>query len=810
MKLIHYSRSVLLLSTVILSFSAGTTSAQNTTSDDVLEEIITIGTRTSGRSVIDSPVPIDVLSPDDLRQSGALQGEVGELIGALLPSAIMRRNSNSDLADVVRTVSLRGLSASQTLVLVNGKRRHNISIVAGAAVDLNNIPSSSIKRIEVLRDGAAAQYGSDAIAGVINIVLKDADEGGSLSATYGAHVTEFEPTASDMTDGQTIYVLGNKGFKLNEGGFLNVSAEFRNREATNRGGAPASIPPFFIENQTPPNLALNGHRNFRAGDSAFTDINTVFNTERRFSEKTDLYAFGSFSYREGEGINFFRFPDSSANVPSIHPNGFLPITDTKQLDYSVAVGAKSETASNWNWDASVTYGANDFDFDMSNSLNASLGTASPTEFEVADYKYQDIILNFDMSKPLDVDMFNNPLHVAYGVEYRHENYETESGDEASYVAGPLASSGAPIGVQGNGGLRPQDTVDESRDEVAVYLDLETNINDRFLLGAAGRFEYYSDFGETINGKITARYEVTPQFALRGTISTGFRAPSLTQAFFKGGTTDFAATSNMLVSQAFLPANDPIAQLLGAEELDAEESFNYSLGFTFNTDFGFNLTVDVYQIDIDKRIVGSQTIGGAAVTNFINSNLGIADIQSLRYFTNAIDTETKGIDIVADYTFDVTAASKLNLRAAGSYAVTNVEKVKANPAVLNTLGIGAVIFGDDAITGTERGRPRAKVVLSGNWTTDRLSILLRGSYLGTTQHNTPFGQQHHGSEWLLDMDLEYNLTKNISVAIGGNNILDNYPDLTVFGNSFFGNLPYDVVTPIGMNGAYYYARISYNF
>jgi iron complex outermembrane recepter protein len=809
MKIIRESHHVLLVSAIIISSFINTTRAQEAESDTVLGELIVTGTRTPDRTVIDSPVPIDVLGPDDFRQSGAVQGEIGELLDTLLPSAFMSRNSNSDLADVVRTVRLRGLDPAHTLVLVNGKRRHSISIVAGAAVDLNNIPSSSIKRIEVLRDGAAAQYGSDAIAGVINIILKDADDGGSLSTTYGGHVTNFKPIGDHIADGQTFYLSGNRGFKLSRDGYLNLSAEFRDREATNRGGAPANIPPGFIVPQTAPNLALNGKRNYRAGDSAFTDVNTMFNGGMNLFKDIELYTFGSFSYREGEGLNFFRFPDESANVAAIHPNGFIPITDTTQLDYSLVIGAKGETASDWRWDTSLTYGANEFDFDMSNSVNASLGTASPTDFNVANYKYQNIILNIDLSKPFDVGLLNNPLNVAYGLEYRHETYATDSGDEASYIAGPLAAT-APIGVQGNGGLRPEDAVGEARDEVALYLDLESDVTDSLLLGAAGRLEYYSDFGEAINGKLTARYEVTPQFALRGSAGTGFRAPSLTQSFFKGGTTDFDVASLRLVSNSFLPVNDPVAQLLGAEELQAEESQNFSVGFTFNTDAGFNLTVDAYQINIDDRIVLSQTIGGAAVTAFINTNLGISNISSLRYFTNAVDTETKGIDIVADYTFDVTDYSTLNLRAAGSYAETNVEKVKDNPAVLDGLGVGATVIGVNGIKSIERGRPRSKVILSGNWITDNLSALVRATYLGTTEIKTNFGQQKYDSEWVFDIDLEYRLTEKISLAIGGNNILDNYPDLTVPGNSFFGNLPYSNAGPIGMDGAYYYARLTYNF
>jgi iron complex outermembrane receptor protein len=323
--------------------------------EQTLGEVIVTGTRVRGRTAIDSPVPIDVLDDEDVRRSGAIPGELGEVLDTLLPSAFMARNSNSDLSDVVRTVQLRGLEPAHTLVLVNGKRRHNISIVAGAAVDLNNIPVSSIERIEVLRDGAAAQYGSDTIAGVINIILKGADDGGSLSATYGSHVTHFDPTDERLTDGETFLASANRGLKLGDNGYLNLTAEFRDRNATNRAGAPDEIP--FFENQTPENLAVIGRRNFRAGDSAFRDVNSMFNAGVELAEELDLYAFGGVSYREAEGLNFFRYPDSSGNVQAIYPNGFIPITDTTQFDYSATAGAKG-VANDWNWDSSLSFGGN--------------------------------------------------------------------------------------------------------------------------------------------------------------------------------------------------------------------------------------------------------------------------------------------------------------------------------------------------------------------------------------------------------------------------------------------------------------------
>lgn len=772
--------------------------------DQPLDEVVVTGTRVPGRTAIDSPVPIDVLGQEDLRRSAAIPGELGEVLDSLLPSAFMARDSNADLADVVRTVQLRGLDPAHTLVLVNGKRRHNISIVRGAAVDLNNIPVSSIQRIEVLRDGAAAQYGSDAIAGVINVILKDAAMGGSLSTTYGAHVTHFGPTDERLTDGETFLLSANRGFTPADGSYLNLTAEFRDRNATNRAGAPDEIP--FFENQTPPNLALIGRKNFRAGDSAFTDFNSMFNAGVKLSGATTLYSFGSLSYRDAEGLNFFRYPDSSANVQSIYPNGFIPITDTTQLDYSAAAGAKGIGAKDWNWDASVSFGGNDFDFDMSNSVNASLGSASPTKFDVADYAFRNLILNVDLSKPVVVHWLRSPLNVAYGLEVRYEMYTTDPGDEASYIAGPLAADGAAIGVQGSAGLQPQDTVDVSREEVGFYLDLESEVTDRLLLAAAARLEHYSDFGETLDGKLSARFAVTPQFAVRGSAGTGFRAPSLTQSYFKGGTTDFDSGSLRLVENSFVPATDPIARLLGARELEPEESRNYSVGFAFHTGAGLTISLDAYQIDVDDRIVLTDAIGGPAVTDYIADNLGILNISTVRFFTNGVDSRTRGVDLVLDYTFPRMGDSTLNFSVAASHVETEVKDIEDSPAVL--IDLGATLIGESLVSGVERSRPRTKVVLSGNWATQTLGVLLRASHLGSTEHNTPFGQQRHSSEWLLDVDVEYALSERLRVAVGGNNVFDNYPDRTVEGNSYFGNLPYDVVAPIDMNGAYYYARATY--
>ena len=589
-----------------------------------LEEVVVVGSRTAGRSLDESLAPVDLVTPEAIRRSAAIPGEVGAAIQSLVPSFNLPRQSNSNFADLVRPAQLRNLSPDQVLVLVNGKRRHTTATLTTESklgkgtspVDFNSIPVGAIKRIEVLRDGAGAQYGSDAIAGVINVVLKDADEGGEATASWGQNRTDFKPTGRSVNDGDTLFASVNSGFAVG-GGFLNLTAEYRDRDQTLRSG-PDQIP--FFEEQTPANLALAGTQTHKAGDGPMDDISFMYNAAFPLGDALEVYSFGSYADRNGEGANFFRYPDSFANVPSIFPDGYIPVLEADNVDLSLAAGLRGTLASDWSWDLSAVYGSNDFDHDVTNSLNVSFGDASPTSFNVGEYKYAQTIVRFDMSRPFDVGGLANPLNLAWGLEYRNEGYETEAGDPESYEAGPVI--GAPIGTQAGSGLKPEETVDVDRDAVSAYVDLETNLTERFQVGAAARFEDYSDFGNSVNGKISGRFELTDALAVRGTVGTGFRAPSLTQAFFRGSTTSFGE-GGQLENVLNLPTDDPIAVLLGAQDLDAEESVSYNLGFVFNPDNGFRLTVDFYRVDIDDRITLSERIGGPEVTDFIEDQLGIA-------------------------------------------------------------------------------------------------------------------------------------------------------------------------------------------
>jgi iron complex outermembrane recepter protein len=790
-----------------------------------LEEVVVVGTRTAGRSVGESLAPIDVVTPDAIRQSAAIPGEVGAALQSLVPSFNLPRQSNSNFADLVRPAQLRNLSPDQVLVLVNGKRRHTTATLTTESklgkgtspVDFNSIPAGAIQRIEVLRDGAGAQYGSDAIAGVVNVVLKDTSSGGEATATWGQNRTDFEPTGRSVNDGDTLYLSANSGFGIGEG-FLNLTAEYRDRDQTLRSG-PDQIPPDFLENQTPPNLALRGTQTHKAGDGPMEDLLFMYNAALPLSDALEIYSFGSYADRSGEGANFFRYPDSFSadcnctvnNVPSIFPDGFVPVLEADNVDLSLAAGLRGTLASDWSWDLSAVYGSNDFDHDVTNSLNASLGDASPTSFNVGEYELSQLAFRFDMSRPFDVGGFANPVNLAWGVEYRTEAYETKPGDPESYVAGPVI--GATIGTQAGSGLKPEETVDVDRDAAGAYIDFESEIGDRFQAGIAARFEDYSDFGSSLDGKVSARFELMPALALRGTVGTGFRAPSLTQSFFRGSTTSFGEGGG-LENVLNLPVDDPIAVLLGASELEAEESVSYNLGLVFKSENAFQLTVDFYRVDIDDRITLSERIGGPRVTALIEDELGIPNVLGVRFFTNAIDTQTEGFDVVADYAIDLGPGS-LALSVAYNQSDTEVTRVDPNPPELDAIGAGNVLFGVEERNTIETASPEDKWIVTTHWTSERWSVLARGTRWGeaTRVFNFGFGfrpRQTYGAEWGVDLDVEFAVTEAFKVAVGANNLLDEYPDLSNGDIFFFGNLPYDVLQPVTFNGAFFYLRTTYTF
>ena len=756
-----------------------TVAAQN--GDGVIEEVVTIGTRSDARQPLDSAVPVDVISADDIAGAQSFGGELGELLQALSPSFNFPRQSNSGLGDHVRAAQLRGMSPDHVLVLVNGKRQHTASVVSletkiGLGTnpfDFNTIPLIAIKRIEVLRDGAGAQYGSDAIAGVINIVLKDAADGGTMTASYGSHRTDFAPTNETLSDGKTVSVAADYGFEMANGGTFRFGGEYRSRDATIRSGV--GVLPFF-EEQTPANLALDPAQVFMAGDGGADDLYVFYNTSIPVGER-EFYSFGRYSDRDTEGTGFFRYPNGWTSEFSIYPNGFRPITIGDNKDLSFAAGLKGRNFDS-DWDLSVTIGNNKFDSGVENSANPSFGANSPTSFNLGGFDFMQTTLNADVVRQFDVAGFSTPLSFAYGAELRFENYETTAGDPASYEAGTFI---ADVGAQAGPGLPADSVANIDRRVASVYLDLEADISDQLTMGAAARYEDYDDFGDALTGKLSAIFHVTDTFALRGAAGTSFRAPSLAQTGYERSTTNFGDSSALELFR-LLPVSHPDAIANGAVPLKEESSTNVSAGFIVNLGASVDLTVDYFKIDVDDRI------------SLVNAG------DNVQYFSNLINTETTGIDIVANGAFDL-GPGVLDWSAGYNKSETTVK----NPGVI----------GAEDLNTLETAPPRDKFVVSGDWDLDKWSVLLRVSQFGKATRVFDFGggyepEQTYGSTMSIDAEISAKISDDWLVAVGADNLLDEYPDLSSDEINYFGHLPYDVLSPIGMNGAYFYIRTQYNY
>jgi iron complex outermembrane receptor protein len=764
-----------------------------------MEEYVVTGTRAADRTVIETPVPVDVLPGEEIQQSGAIAGELGSALQLLAPSFNIQRQSQSGPADHIRAAQLRGMSPDQTLVLVNGKRRHISSVVqlesklgrGTTPVDLNSIPLAAIGRIEILRDGASAQYGSDAIAGVINILLDERAEGVDASVSYGEHLTDFAPTNDRLHDGETWNASLSAGFGLPNEGFLRVGAEWKDREATVRGGKDGGAP--FLYDGAPfdaANIATFGRVNFEPGDGDLEDVNLWVNGEMPFTEDTSFYLFGTFGSRDTEGVGFYRYPSSAQNVRSIYPNGFLPITTGDNLDYAFVMGLRSVLAG-FDVDASLNYGRNRFDFGLENSINASLGTASPTEFDLGRYSYDQVVANLDFVREVGI------ATVAFGFEYRDENFETSAGDPESYAVGPLAPV-KDANSQAAPGLRPEDTVDNSRDVGSVYADVAFEPFERLFVEVAGRYEYYDDFGDQLTGKLSGRYELVPGYAVRGAVSTNFRAPTLSQIGFAQGVTTFGVTSG-LSTVGTLPVDDPLAQALGAEDLDAEESTNYSLGVTGELLPGVTLSVDGFLIYVDDRITLSEAIDATGTPDPRGR-----DFDAVNFFTNAVDTRTAGVDVVLTYEAalgDGTLASTL----AYSHAKTDILHSDNEP--------GLIRIGPEETNTIEDAVPHNKFVGTWSWENDWLRLMLRAIHYGKVERVFAFfpaGANSYGPEWQFDGEVGVTVLEGVRLSVGGINLLDEYPDRQDANYNAAGNFPYDVITPLGFNGRFVYARLDLSF
>lgn len=832
--------------------------AQDDGSAEIAEDapgsaIIVTGTRRTDRTVADSPVPIDIISSEALENSGTT--ETNRLLNNLVPSFNFPQPSLTDGTDSLRPATLRGLAPDQVLVLVNGKRRHLSSLLnlngsvgrGSAGVDMNTIPPIAIDRIEVLRDGASSLYGSDAIAGVINIQLKKR-EGGRAQISYGKYVTSMEgvgdvtgvtqPTTAtgDPTvtlsandrkrrDGETYTFATNIGLPVGDDSYLNFTAEYKDRSPTNRSGA--DIRRQYAGINDPRELTFNRFSH-RFGDGESKDFNFFINAGTQLTEAIELYYFGSYGVRDANGAGFYRRAldarnrDFAANrngtVP-FYPDGFLPLINTNINDISAAVGLRGEV-SGWDTDLSVVYGSNRLDYSIENSFNVSLGgLVSSRKFDAGGLRSGQTAVNLDLRRDLQLGLAN-PISLALGAEYRNENYKIRPGEVQSYVAGPFffSNGGAP-GAQVFPGFSPRTAVDESRDSYAGYIELDTDISEAFNIQAAGRFEHFSDFGNTVNGKLAARLEPLDGIALRGSVSTGFRAPGLAQQFFS--TTSTNNVNGQLIEIGTFPVSSPIAVALGSQPLDAEKSLNFGAGVTVSLFPGLNVTVDYYNIKIKDRITLTENLQGADVIAILNA-AGVVG-TSARFFINGIDTKTQGIDVVASYRVPDFGLGRLRLNAG-----LNINNTKITDRRVFSGFTAQRLFARPESLRLTDGQPSDKINLGLSWDIDNFGLTANANRFGkvflpgpsndiTIAQGAAPGDLTLSPKWVVDLELRFKPTENISLAVGANNLLDEYPDRLPFGtvggfnfglNNAF--LPYSSQSPFGFSGRFLYGRVSIDF
>lgn len=822
---------------------------------DYADTIIVTGTRRTDRTIADSPVPIDIIGQEALQNNGAT--ETNRLLNQLVPSFNFPQPSLTDGTDSLRPATLRGLAPDQVLVLLNGKRRHMSSLLnlngsigrGSAAVDLNTIPALAIERIEILRDGASSLYGSDAIAGVINVRLKTS-EGGRAQATYGKYITTLRDvdqvasvspttgtsdnpnisfTGNDRKrrDGDTITFAANVGLPVGDVGYFNVTGEYRDREPTNRSGP--DLRRQYNTAGDPRETTITRYQH-RFGDGKSQDLNFVINAGGQLTDTFELYAFGTYGIRDANGAGFYRRSldarnrDFANGGQPFYPDGFLPIIASEIRDIAGSVGIRGSMMG-FDSDLSLTYGTNQLNYAVENSFNTSLGgLASPRRFDAGGLRSGQTSVNLDLRRDVDFGL-DQPISIAIGGEYRDENYRIIAGDVSSYINGPFSlSNNAPGGSQVFPGFRPNNEVDASRDSYAAYVELDTDIGDAFNVQAAGRYEHFSDFGNTVNGKVAARFEPIDGIAIRGSISTGFRAPGLAQQFFATTSTNNIGTQ--LVEVGTFPVNSPVALALGSQPLDAEKSLNFGGGVALSVIDGLSLTADYYNIRINDRITLTENLQGADIVATLLA-AGIRGVTSARFFINGIDTRTQGLDVVGSYRVPDLGVGTIRLTAGFNISDTKIIDRRT------FAGFTAErLFARQESFRLTDGQPANKINIGLDWDYGIVGFTARANRYGnvflpssvaanrndiTVAKGDAAGDITLGEEWVADLELRVKPGDALELAIGANNVFDAYPDRLPFGtvdgvnfglnNSF---LPYSSQSPFGFSGRFLYGRVAVTF
>ncbi|MBZ0114677.1 MAG: TonB-dependent receptor [Thermoanaerobaculia bacterium] len=802
------------------------------------EEIVVTGSRSAPRSITKTMVPIDVISADDFASQG--DTDVSNLLRNLAPSYNVNSQPISDAATVVRPANLRNLAPDHTLVLVNGKRRHRAAVIywlgngvadGAQGPDISAIPSIALRQVEVLRDGASAQYGSDAIAGVMNFILKDASSGGSVEVRGGQY---------SEGDGTAASIAANFGLPLGSDGFANFSMEYGMSDPTSRSVQRDDAAALIAAGNT----AVADPAQIWGSPEIEDDIKLWVNFGSLVGESAQFYGHGNYVTKTVTGGFYFRNPntraavfsgdggdtlligdlidagdgilDGSAHCPTVNinnnvpdpsalaqvfadpncfsfqeifPGGFTPNFGGDLTDTSIVGGVRGSTAGGINWDASASYGSSEVDFFIRNTVNASLGPATPTEFDPGLYAQRELNFNFDVSYAI-----TPTLNLAGGLEWRDEEFEIGIGQVESYEIGPLATQGFSAASNGFPGFSDIAAGTWNRSNYAIYADIEKSGQDgKWTTGFALRFEDFEDFGTTTNGKISGRYQFTDHFQMRGSVSTGFRAPTPGQSNAFNVSTEFDLVAMELVNNGTIPSSSRVAELRGGQPLQAEESVNFALGAVWD-DGPFTLTMDYFRIDLSDRLGVTQlfSLTQAEIDQLIAEGItGAANLQNFRFFANDFDTETAGIDIVATYSWTNTVLSFL-------FNHTETEVTKFNPDTLDATRIQEL---QEALPET-----RFNVSVNHNFT-DRFRGLARVSYYDEW-FDSEDGQVYGGKN-LLDLEASFDVTKSIEFSIGGQNVLDETPDENPGARAGVGN-QYSQFSPFGFNGAFYYGRLKFKF
>ncbi|WP_405597629.1 MULTISPECIES: TonB-dependent receptor plug domain-containing protein [unclassified Pseudoalteromonas] len=836
---------------LFISSSAIAADEQQVKVNKNVEKIAVVGTRSAPRSIGDSPVPIDIIGGEELEKSG--NTDMLELLKGSVPSFNVHQNPISDAASLVRPANLRGLPSDSTLILLNGKRRHRASVIAflgggindGAqGADISVIPSIAIKQVEVLRDGAAAQYGSDAIAGVMNFQLKDASEGGKLEVRHGQY---YEG------DGDTTQISGNVGLPFTDSGFANLSFQYKTSDATSRSVQrpdAAALSAAGVPDVSP--LAQ-----VWGAPEVNDDISIFGNVGLELTNDSEFYMFGNYSERDVRGGFYYRNPhtrsgvysnddggtlliadltdDMSGNCPTIAiddnvlnnpdyisgvannpncfafnemlPGGFTPNFGGNITDTSLTIGTKGEFTGSFLkgvfYDLSGTVGLNESRYFIYNTVNASLGPDTPRDFSPGKYEQLEKNFNLDLSKGFDFDLAYD-VNIAGGLEWHEETFTIIAGDEASYTAGPLTSQGFGIGSNGFPGFKPSQAGEFSRRNYAAFIDIEAPFTEEFLMGLAVRFEDYDSFGTTTNYKVMAQYHVTEDLNIRGSVSTGFRAPTVGQANVSNVQTNLS--EGVLRDSALLPPTNPVAVQLGGTELEPEESQSYTFGAVYTLGDLF-LTVDYYNIQVDDRISQSEKITLSQADKDSLTAAGVPNVEGLAqvsFFTNDFDTTTQGIDVVANYTADILGGSS-TLSLAYNWNETEVTKFSD-------------ITGPFKVKRLEEDLPNHRATFTWAQQWESISAFTRLNYYGEYQGvHVDYDATAKTADAAITVDAEitYFMNESISFSLGAQNLFDQDAEKLDFAeaagapNNNWGGKYYET-SPFGINGGFYYAKATYTF